>query len=49
MGPEPSWDQLFCQKLMSQGHPAADPSLPMATKRRADAQREELSSLGLKI
>lgn len=49
MEPEPSWDQLSCQKLMSQGHPAADPSLPVATKTRAGAQREKLSSLGPKI
>lgn len=49
MGPETPWDQLFWQKPEPQGHPAADPSLPAATKKRADAQREERSSLALKI
>lgn len=33
MGPDPSWDQLLCQKQESQRPPAADPSLPMATKK----------------
>lgn len=42
MGPDPSWDQLLCQKPESQGPPATDPSLPMATKKEADARREEL-------
>lgn len=41
MWPEPSWDQLFCEKPRSQGWLAADPSPPMVTKMRADAQGEE--------
>ena len=41
MWPEPSWDQLFCEKPRSQGWLAADPSPPTVTKMRADAQREE--------